>query len=295
MGKAKNIVVDFISSADARRAVKTHHYSGKTVNNSQVHLGVFYEGRLEGAMQFGPSMDKRKMQGLVSGTSWHGFIELNRLAFSERLPRNAESRALAVAFRLFRKHYQQIEWIVSFADATQCGDGTIYRASGFLLTGLKKNTQVWEAPTSETFSRTSLTDGRCKQQQQAKAIISRTTATKGGHILSTGAASMRQYIEAGWKPKEGFQIRYVYFLNPKAKERLTVPVLPFSAIDEAGAGMYKGVRRDKQAMSGDHPEQRRGSTDHSAPSEQLDPKTDRAPVRVVEGGGRLVEATETED
>ena len=27
-------------------------------------------------MQFGPSLDKRKIQGLVSGTGWNEFIEL---------------------------------------------------------------------------------------------------------------------------------------------------------------------------------------------------------------------------
>ena len=48
-----------------------------------------------------------------------------------------------------------------------------------------------------------------------------------------------------WKPTEGYQLRYVYFLNPKAKDRLTVPILPFSKIDEMGAGMYKGEKRDK--------------------------------------------------
>ena len=43
--------------------------------------------------------------------------------------------------------------------------------------------------------------------------------------------------------------RYIYFLNPAARQRLTVPILPFSKIDEMGARMYKGVSyaRTKQA------------------------------------------------
>lgn len=41
---------------------------------------------------------------------------------------------------------------------------------------------------------------------------------------------------------EGFQLRYVYFLDKSYRKRLTVPELPFSAIDEAGAGMYKGEK-----------------------------------------------------
>lgn len=244
MSGAKQIIVKPITRADADRIVKACHYSGKVVQNSQLHFGVFLDGKCGGAMQFGPSLDKRKIQGLVEGTLWNGFIELNRMAFSDWLPRNSESRAIAVAMRLIRKHYPQIEWVISFADGTQCGDGTIYRASGFVLTGIKENTQIWEAPSGETFSRTSLTDGRSKQQQQqARVVASRTTLTKGSHVLETGAASMSRFKQAGWKPLLGFQLRYLYFLNPAARQRLTVPVLSFSEIDRRGAGMYLGKPR----------------------------------------------------
>lgn len=251
---AKDIQIAPISSSDAAKIVKKIHYSEKVVNNSQLHFGVFLNGKLEGAMQFGPSLDKRKMIGLVEGTGWNEFIELNRMAFSENLPRNSESRALGVAFRLIKKHYPHIKWVVSFADGTQCGDGTIYRASGFVLTAIKKNNQIWIAPDNSTFSRMSPTDGRSKhQQQQAKSIVSRTTVIKLGHILDTGAASMKTYKEAGWRPLRGFQLRYIYFLDPSARERLAVPILPFSKIEEMGAGMYKGVSRAKQAIGGDQP------------------------------------------
>jgi hypothetical protein len=173
---------------------------------------------------------------------------------------------LAYSFKWLKKNYHQLKWVVSFADGCQCGDGTIYRASGFVLTGIKKNNQIWEAPTGEifcdtsirpgiggerererakqVFSRASLTGYGCKQQQQrqAKSIISRTTHTKANNILETGASSMKIYKNAGWKPKEGFQLRYIYFLDPKEKANLTVPVLPFSKIDEMGARMYKGQK-----------------------------------------------------
>lgn len=41
---------------------------------------------------------------------------------------------------------------------------------------------------------------------------------------------------------QGFQLRYVYFIDKAARERLTVPEIPFSRIDEIGAGMYKGEK-----------------------------------------------------
>jgi hypothetical protein len=121
-----------------------------------------------------------------------------------------------------------------------------------VLTGIKENNQIWEAPTGEVFNDTALRPGigGRQQQQQAKAIISRTTTTKGGHICETGASSMKKYKEAGWKPKSGFQLRYVYFINQDARERLTVPVLPFSEIGRVGAGMYKGKTRERSADSG---------------------------------------------
>ena len=55
-------------------------------------------------------------------------------------------------------------------------------------------------------------------------------------------SSTRFLNHIGAKPVPGFQLKYVYFLNEDAKKRLTVPILPFSKIDEMGAGMYKGEK-----------------------------------------------------
>jgi hypothetical protein len=241
---AKDIRVAPISRADADRVVRGVHYSGKVVPNSQLHLGVFLADRLEGAMQFGPSMDKRKSLGLVRSTAWNGFLELNRMAFSEALPRNSESRAMAVSFRIIRKAYPHIEWILSFSDATQCGDGAIYRAAGFVLTGIKENKQILEW------------NG---QRIAKKTLDNENFPRPGGKFYS------RYLLETGQaKHLDGFQLRYVYFLNPAARARLTVPVLPFNKIDSLGAGMYRGERvtRSSRAKGQDagHPPALGGST-----------------------------------
>lgn len=268
MGEAKQIVLRSISASEANALVRRVHYSGKTVNNSQVHIGIFYNGNLEGAMQFGPSLDKRKIQGLVEGTKWHEFIELNRMAFTDKLPRNSESRAIGIAIKMLKKHAPQIKWIISFADATQCGDGAIYRASGFVLTGIKVNNQIWIAPEGHAReSRMSLTDPSSERQKQIARSICRVSATKGRNITHSaslrpgigsiktaaspgGGSSMKEYVAAGFKPLEGFQLRYIYFIDPDYKQRLTVPILPFSEIDRQGAGMYKGQKRVESADSG---------------------------------------------
>ena len=216
---AKSLILRPVSSKVANECVKRIHYSGKVAQNSQMHIGVFWNGKLEGAMSFGPPLDKRKMAGLVRGSRWQHFCELNRMAFSDRLPRNSESRALGVAFRLLRKHKPALRWVVSFADATQCGDGTIYRASGFVLTGIKANKQMLRAP-----------DG---------TVVARKTLDNPNHRGPNGEFGSRVAREQGWRPLPGYQFRYVRFLDPAWRERLTVPVIPFSDIPEA-ARMYLG-------------------------------------------------------
>ncbi len=103
MGKAKEITVKPILAKDARKIISKLHYSGKTVNNSQVHIGVFLGDKCGGALQFGPSLDKRKLVKIVSGTKWNEFIELNRMALADWLPRNGESRSIGLSMRLLKK------------------------------------------------------------------------------------------------------------------------------------------------------------------------------------------------
>jgi hypothetical protein len=238
MASAKDIRVAPIKAADANNIIKQLHYSGKVVQNSTIHLGVFLDGKIEGAMQFGSPMDRRKMQPLVEGSGWNGFIELNRMAFSERLPRNSESRAIAICMRLLRRTYQNLEWVLTFADGTQCGDGTIYRASGFVLTGIKVSKDLWLCPDGEVRHSMNFKTARPTPiQRQVRSQLGMATETENKLLALWGARLL-----------PGFQLRYIYFLNPSARERLTVPILPFSRIAEMGASMYRGERtRPKQA------------------------------------------------
>jgi len=242
MGLAKNITVKPISSKDAIKIIKQIHYSGLVINNSILHFGVFIGGRCEGAISFGPSMDKKRMMATIPGTGWSEFIELNRMAFSESLPRNSESRALGIVLRLIRKEYSHIKWVVSFSDGTQCGDGTIYRASGFNLIGIKKNSSLWRSPSGIVYSRMTLTaglhGGRCEEaRREAKRIIG-DDAIK----YNKGGASMKLFKAAGFIQLAGFQLKYIYFFDKDLRERESSKFIPFSEIERVGAKMYKGKR-----------------------------------------------------
>tara|TARA_R110000787_G_scaffold39062_3_gene98074 strand:- start:383 stop:1123 length:741 start_codon:yes stop_codon:yes gene_type:complete len=221
MQTAKDIIIKPIGASDARRLVKRLHYSGKVVQNSSLHLGVFMGDKCQGVMQFGSCINKKGTMNLVKDTGWNEFIELNRMAFSDALPRNSESRAIGIAMRLIKKNYPHIKWVISFADGTQCGDGTIYRASGFSLVGIAKNTALRVNPdTGEAM-----------------------------HVIQAHHLKMSKRFRS-WKAFEGYQLKYVFFIDKKCKEKLTLPELPFSTIDEMGAGMYKGIKRVTKATSG---------------------------------------------
>lgn len=238
MGRCKEIIIKVIPSKVANPFVRGHHYSGKVVSNSQLHFGCFLDGRLHGVMSFGPSMDKRKIIGLVEGTGWNEFLELNRMAFDDYLPRNAESYCIGHALRQIKKQAPHIKWIVSFADGCSCGDGTIYRASNFVLTGIKKNKTIMQFPNGGQIAQLTLTAHPTSPQVLQVYELNNIPLkyhTQQELIEKYGAHSI-----------SGYMFRYIYFLDKRYKDKLTVPILPFSKIDEMGAGMYKGQNITQQ-------------------------------------------------
>ena len=228
MGRAKEIIVKVIPAKIANEFVKKHHYSGKVVPNSTLHFGCFLDEKLHGVMSYGPSINKKGTINLVEGTGWNQFIELNRMAFDDYLPKYSESRCIAISIKLIKKNSPHIKWVISFADGTQCGDGTIYMASGFHSVGIFDNT--------------------------ALRINPRNGAAM--HVIQAYHLKMSNEFRK-WEAFDGKQLKYIYLIDKACK--ITVPILPFSKIDEMGAGMYRGkkvsLQERKQAAvahSGEH-------------------------------------------
>lgn len=223
MAGAKDILVKVIPSKEANEFVRAVHYSGKVVNNSVVHFGAFLNGRLHGVMSYGNPIDKRNVLGLVKTSNkgfnnkWNEMLELNRMAFDEKLPKNAESRCISISIRLIKKNAPHIKWLLSFADGTQCGDGTIYRASGFKLTAINRNSTIVELP--------------------------------NGERVAKHGTSKKDF--SGAKVLKGYQLRYIYIIDTNAS--LAVPSIPFSKIQEIGASMYKGESKCATSIVSDVP------------------------------------------
>ena len=135
-------------------------------------------------MSYGPSINKKGTINLVENTGWNEFIELNRMAFDDYLPKNSESRCIAISIKLIKKNAPHIKWIISFADGTQCGDGTIYRASGFKLVGIVDNTALRIHPiTGELI-----------------------------HVIQAHHLKISSEFRK-WKTFEGKQLKYIYLIS----------------------------------------------------------------------------------
>jgi hypothetical protein len=241
MGRAKEIIVKVIPAKIANEFVKKNHYSGKYATSSLLHFGCFLDNKMHGVMSFGNPIDRKKLLNLVNTDKnepvlWTEYLELNRMAFDEYLPKNSESRCFSIAIKLIKKNTPHIKWIISFSDATQCGDGAIYRASGFYLTAIRESkNDLWKTPkhlgwNEEVAHRIAIQGG-------VGGRIAEFVLQKYG----TRNVNIKKLIEDnGGKSLNGFQLRYIYLIDKTCK--ITVPILPFSKIDELGAGMYKGKK-----------------------------------------------------
>jgi len=235
MGRAKEIIVKVIPSKIANEFVKKNHYSGKVVQNSSLHFGCFLDSKLHGVMSYGTPMCKIKVINAVQNTKWNEMLELNRMAFDEYLPKYSESRCISISIKLLKKNAPQIKWILSFADGVSCGDGTIYRASGFNLVQINSNTDMWLLPNGEIISGNTI-----RQSGYTSWLAPFISKDKFNDIRKGKSSSVHvlNYINA--KKLDGNQLKYIYLIDKTCK--ITVPILPFSEIDKQGAGMYKGKK-----------------------------------------------------
>lgn len=237
MGRCKEIEIKVIPSSVANPFVKRHHYSGKVVNNSQLHFGAFLDGNLHGVLSYGPSLDKKKVIGLVEGTPWNGFLELNRMAFDDYLPRNSESYCIGATLRMIRKQAPQVKWVVSFADGTQCGDGTIYRASNFILTGININKTIILMPDGSMVAGPTL-------DKQTSRIKARYDVMCG--LDPSKSYTRNAYIMGGGGGYERLPVALHLFPRPEVAQEADRPGNPLLENRRNGRGNVQRRKRNKR-------------------------------------------------
>lgn len=122
---------------------------------------------------------------------------------------------------------------IKATDGTQCGDGTIYRASGFILTNIVTNKNTCKLTNGEVIHKMTLESNPTSARKELNG--------KSYYQLTGGKYDFTRYVnEVKGTVLTGYQLRYVLIIDKGSK--LNCPILPFSKIDEIGAGMYKGKK-----------------------------------------------------
>ncbi|MCW2480473.1 protein mom [Candidatus Symbiopectobacterium sp. NZEC135] len=180
----------------ARVIVTSRHYSGRFVNNSYLHLGVFSERELVGVMQWGYALNPNSGARVVSGTGNRQYMELNRLWLHDKMPKNSESRAISYALKVIKQLFPDVQWVQSFADE-RCGKlGVVYQASNFDYVGFHEST-FYEL------------DGEWYHSIAMNAIAR--GGERGRYLREHRARAATHRFK---------QFRYIKFLHKNAKKRL---------------------------------------------------------------------------
>ena len=128
----------------ANEIIIKNHYSHKIYNATYIHLGVFFEDKLVGVLQYGYAMNPASQDKVVADTKIDEYLELNRMWVDDIMPKNTESKAISYSIKYIKKKFNnKIKWIQSFADERCGGLGVVYQACSFDYYGEHKS-DFWE-------------------------------------------------------------------------------------------------------------------------------------------------------
>jgi len=229
MAKAE-LRIDWATHAAAKYACENWHYSKSVPAGKIVKVGVWEAGKFVGVVLFGRGSNKHIAKPF--GVAPELVVELVRVALTKHVAQ--VSRILAVALIFLRKQSPQLRAVISFADPNQGHHGGIYQAGNWIYSGVGTE------------------DPRARPYSKNGAIYHWRTVV--GQLSSQGKKStVEAAISLGFKP-----------LDQKPKHRYLMPL--DDAMRAQIAPLAKPYpKRVKQAMTGNQPEQRQGSTDPHAP------------------------------
>lgn len=128
----KALVVQPVPHAVAGELVRQNHYLHSAPAAVRLSLGIFAGTDLLGTAILNPG--PIGTPHLFRGARSHDVLCLARLWLDDRLPKNSESRALAIVARFLKRH-TQVKALIAYSDPAAGHTGGIYRAAGWLFLG----------------------------------------------------------------------------------------------------------------------------------------------------------------
>jgi len=221
--------IDWASHEAAKYACLNWHYSKAVPMPPIVKIGVWEDNKFIGVVLF--SRGASPMLGAAYGLEQIECCELTRIALTKH--KTSVSRIIAISLKFLKKNNPGLKLIVSFADQNEGHHGGIYQAGGWIYSGKSAEKNDYLGP-----------DG--------KKYLSRQVAESG-------------YVKQFGKMTKAFKRSDCVAIPVLGKHRYLMPLdKEMSAKIAPLAKPY--LKRVKQAMTGDQPEQRRRDTDPLAPS-----------------------------
>ena len=190
-----------IQQANANRVFTKFHYAHRAVPISEC-FGAYKVDKMQtlvGAISFGKPASNSLCEGCCGKENAYRIFELNRLWMSNECPKNSESRFIGWSLRILKQLHP--DWIlVSYADTEQNHSGAIYRATGWIYTGLSAERMEWRERGTNKHSK-SVTENRKWEDYSTDPNM--------------------EFVERSRKH------RYFYFFNKKDVELLKYPIIKF--------------------------------------------------------------------
>lgn len=181
-----------------------NHYSRRITTNRWRSFGIFHHQMLVGAMQIGYGIRPQIKDKIIRGGDSETVKEFDRMYVDDTLPKNSESRIIGYLLRYLRKKYPGVKVLISYADGIRGNIGTIYQATNFDYIGRVRGEFYYIPSKDEWVHPVSMY-----------------------HRHNTRNIETLRKIYPDIQHIRGWHYRYVYFLDPKWKERLLVPIQPY--------------------------------------------------------------------
>lgn len=194
-----------------------NHYSHTVPKNRWRSFGVYYKGKLKGAMQLGYGITPHKKKHICKHITRTNYKEFDRMWLSDDLSKNSESLVIGLLLRLIKKKYPKIRFIITYADGTVDNVGTIYQASNFIYLG--KIRAMFFSP---------------KRGERVHPITM-------WHRHGTQKWGVLKKIYPRLRKIKGWHYRYIHSFSKKFQKGLLKNAVPYPSLNEGGeAGEVSG-------------------------------------------------------
>lgn len=181
---SKGIKIIECEKKSADSIIIRNHYSHKLTKNSFKSFLVYYNGKINGALQLGYGIRPKIKNGFNSDE----VREFDRMWLSDEMPKYSETITLSLLHNYLKKVYPKIKTLISYADTSAGNKGTIYKAANYkLISEIKSDFYILESG-------------------------ERVHPVSMWHRHKTRKWSVMKNIYPGIKKAEGLQLKFMYSL-----------------------------------------------------------------------------------